>query len=325
MRAADTPLPHLAPDAQKFVLSAADDAPVHGAWWDPDPGRPARGILQIVHGMSEHLGRYTPLIDEARSRGWAVIGHDHRGHGRTAGTVDRLGHLADAAGWEAVVGDVLAVTRRARATAPRLPLVLLGHSFGSFVVRDVAIRYGAEIDALVVVGTSGPPTALQRAGYHLSALSALLGGPAHPARFLDHLNGRGYNDGITPLRTQRDWLSRVPEVPDDFIADPWCGVVPSAAFLHDITVGLRHINDPEGLRLVPDGLPVLVISGEADPVGERGAGPRAVVAQYRAAGLRDVTLRLYPEGRHEPLNDLDAAGVRDDVLTWAEGRVGGGE
>ena len=140
-----------------------------------------------------------------------------------------------------------------------------------------------------------------------------------------NLNGRGYNDGITPLRTQRDWLSRVPEVPDDFIADPWCGVVPSAAFLHDITVGLRHINDPEGLRLVPDGLPVLVISGEADPVGERGAGPRTVVAQYRAAGLRDVTLRLYPEGRHEPLNDLDAAGVRDDVLTWAEGRVGGGE
>lgn len=318
----DVPFPLLATDAQEFTLTAADDVPVRGAWWDPAPGTTPRGILQVVHGMSEHLGRYTPLIDAARAQGWAVIGHDHRGHGRTAGSVERLGHLADADGWDAAVGDVVAVTRRARATAPGLPVVLLGHSFGSFVVRDVAIRFGSEIDALVVMGTSGAPTPLQRVGYYLTALSSAFFGPSHAAHIIDRINSVGYNDGIDPLRTNRDWLSRNPDVPDAFLADPWCGAVPSSGFMHDITVGLRRINDPELIALVPDELPVLLISGEADPVGERGAGPREVLAQYLAAGVRDVTLTLYPEGRHEPLNDVHSACVRGDVLGWAQRAVG---
>lgn len=292
--------------------------PVHGAWWDPAGGAGPRGILQVVTGMSEHLGRYATLIGAARARGWAVIGHDHRGHGRTAGSLDRLGHLADRGGWDAVVGDVVAVTRLARRRAPGVPLVLLGHSFGSFVVRDLAIRFGTEIDALVVMGTSGPPTLMQRVGYYLTGASAALLGPAHPAHILDRVNARGYNDGIDPLRTDRDWLSRDPAVPAAFVADPWCGRVPSAAFLHDLTVALPRISDPVQVRLVPADLPVLAISGEADPVGDWGAGPRTVAAQYREAGVRDVELILYPEGRHEPLNDTHAAQVREDVLCWAE-------
>lgn len=296
---------------------AADGTRLFTQVWHP-AGEPS-GIVQLAHGMAEHSGRYAALAEALTSRGYVVYAHDHRGHGRTAED-SQLGHFADRDGWRLVLDDLDAVGNRARSEHPDLPFFLLGHSMGSLLARNYAIEHSDRLAGLILCGTAGPPGVLGLLGRCISAAEARLRGPRAASNLMNRLSFGSFNKRFKPCRTDFDWLSRDPDQVDAYIADPLCGVIPSAAFFGDLLHGVKIINRPAEVRRVRPGLPVLLIAGDKDPVGADGNGVKAVFRQYRKCGVQEVSMILYPGARHEIFNETNAAEVTSDLITWLEAR-----
>lgn len=282
-------------------------------------GEPS-AVIQIVHGMTEHSARYERFAVAAVGAGYAVVADDHRGHGLTAAP-GRLGHVADADGWQRVLTDLSSVLDTVRASWPGAPVVMLGHSWGSFLVRLLAARRGADLAGMIVMGTGGDPGATGRAGVALGSLLCGLRGPAAPGKALHALVIGGFNRVFAPTRTEVDWLSRDEAEVDAYAADPLCGFVCSNAFFRDLAAGPHAAARSAVYRATPGDLPVLVVSGGRDPVGSGGRGPREVADAYRRAGVRDVALKLYPGARHEVLNEINRDEVTRDLLAWISARL----
>lgn len=313
-----TPEPGDAPASSVSWLEAPDGARIAVRSW-LSQGRP-RAVVVLAHGMAEHAARYEGLGTALAGAGIALLAEDHRGHGLTAteaadGAAPLLGHVADADGWELVLGDLSALLDSARDRFPGVPLILFGHSWGSFLVRILAARRGGELAGLVVMGTGGDPGAVGVVGAAAARAVCAARGASRPSPLLDTLVIGGYNRAFSPARTPCDWLSRDEAEVDAYVADPWCGFVCSASFYRDLAEGAGRASRPEAFR-VPEELPVLVISGAEDPVGARGRGPREVAAAYRRAGVRDVSLRLYPGARHELLHETCRGEAVDALLSW---------
>ena len=300
----------------------------HAGHAAPASGGPASGsrggepsaVIQIVHGMTEHSARYERFAVAAVGAGYAVVADDHRGHGLSAAP-GRLGHVADADGWERVLTDLSTVFDAVRVSWPDAPVVMLGHSWGSFLVRLLAARRGADLAGMIVMGTGGDPGATGRAGVALGSLLCGLRGPAAPGKALHALVIGGFNRVFAPTRTEVDWLSRDEAEVDAYAADPLCGFVCSNAFFRDLAAGPHAAARSAVYRATPGDLPVLVVSGGRDPVGAGGRGPREVADAYRRAGVRDVALKLYPGARHEVLNEINRDEVTRDLLAWISARL----
>jgi alpha-beta hydrolase superfamily lysophospholipase len=298
-------------------VRATDGTPLHVNRWLPE-GSP-RAVVQVAHGMAEHSDRYERFARALTDAGYAVYAGDHRGHKGTASTHDNEGYFADRDGWGTAVRDLVTVTETIRAEQPGLPVVLFGHSLGSFLSRAYAAQPAAhDLAGLVLSGTAGDPGALGAAGVAIATLQAKLRGRRHTSGLMNTLSFGQYNAAFKPNRTDFDWLSRDPDEVDKYVADEWCGNVFTAGFYSDLLGGLRAINGDALVAKVPKDLPVLVFSGDEDPVGDGGKGPTAVAEQYRRAGLKDVTLTLYPGGRHEMLNETNRDEVTADVLAWLD-------
>lgn len=305
-------------ESSTLAVSAADGTPLHTYRWLPD-GRP-RAIVQVAHGMAEHAARYERFARALTAASYAVYAHDHRGHGQTASKADH-GHFADHDGFATVVGDLGAVTEFAQAEHPGVPVVLFGHSMGSFLSRAYAAQHGARLAGLVLSGTAGDPGPLASVGRGLAGAQARLRGRKHQSGLMDKLTFGQYNAAFKPNRTSFDWLSRDDAEVDKYVADPLCGNVFSAGFFADLLGGVQQVNKPSAYAAVPADLPVLVFAGELDPVGDAGKGPREVADRYRSAGVTDVTTTLYPDGRHEMLNETNRDEVVADLLAWLDERL----
>lgn len=279
-------------------------------------GAMPRGVIQVAHGMAEHAGRYERFAAAAVEAGYAVHADDHRGHGLTIAAPADRGFLADKDGWSEVVGDLATLLRLEQRTYPGVPVVLLGHSWGSFLARDLATRQGADLAALVLTGTGGNPGLAGRAGYALASAECRLKGPRHPSVALDQLVFGSYNRGFHPQRTAFDWLSRDEAEVDRYLADPLCGFTCTAGFFRDLIAGTFLVSSPRRFRRTPQDLPVHLYSGAMDPVGAQGRGVRQVATQYRRAGVREVGMTLYPGARHEVLNETNREQVTVDILAW---------
>lgn len=286
----------------------------------PETQTPPRAVIQVVHGMAEHSARYARFAEQATARGYAVVADDHRGHGLTAQD-GNLGHVADRDGWDLVLEDLSALLDAVRSSWPGAPVVLMGHSWGSFLVRLMATRRGGDLAGLIVMGTGGDPGLVGGAGAALASVLGRLRGRGRPSKALDRIVFASYNRGLGPVRTVFDWLSRDPAEVDAYIEDPWCGFLCSNSFFRDLARGTSTVARPEVFAATPAGLPVLVMSGGADPVGAHGRGPRQVADAYRRAGVRDVALRILPGARHELLNETNRADVTGQLLDWVEARL----
>ena len=287
----------------------------------PDAGS-ARAALLIVHGMAEHARRYDRFASSLVAAGFAVYAHDQRGHGETAAHAAGLGHLADEDGWQRLIDDVDGVRGLIRHDlGADVPIVLFGHSMGSFVAREYAIQHSDRIAALVLSGTGDDPGVLGAAGRLLARAESRMRGGRRPSPTLTSMSFGGFNKAFAPNRTDFDWLSRDTAEVDAYVADPFCGFVCTSGFFADLLGGLSGLSVQARVDAVRDDLPVLVIAGDADPVGKDGKGPRQARAQYLRAGLRDVSLKLYPGARHEILNETNRDEVTSDVLSWLESRV----
>ncbi|MER7520718.1 alpha/beta hydrolase [Streptomyces sp. NPDC126499] len=289
-----------------FTFTSQDGVEIHVHAWQP--AGPARGIVQIAHGMGEHAGRYTPLAEHLAGLGYAVYAGDHRGHGLSmhAGP----GHLG-ADGWNLLVADIAALTRIARERHPGLPVILLGHSMGSFAAQQYLLDHAALVDGVALSGTT--------------AVDRLLGALLDPAGRTEEGGSEGggafaaFNEAFEPARTEADWLSRDEEQVDLYLADPLCGFTADGQAMADMAAGAGRLTDPRG---IPADLPLYVMVGDHDPLNGRLALSDLLVSRYRAAGLTDVTYRTYAGARHEVLNETNRDEVVADLTAWIE-RVAG--
>lgn len=296
-------------------IAAADGLPLHLRTWSPEPPAAARGVLHIAHGLAEHGGRYAPLGRTLAGRGWIVHANDHRGHGLTARPPGTLGHFADSNGWRLVVDDLAGLLRRHRAAHPGLPLVLLGHSMGSFMAQQLLYEAPELLDAVILSGSNGKPLRLASFGRLVARLVRRLNGPRGSGRLLARLSFDGFNRRFAPTRTRFDWLSRDAAAVDAYIADPLCGFDGTPQLWIDLLDALPALARPANQERIPPDMPVLVISGDADPVGDNLS---QLVAAYRTAGLERLTVKLYPEARHELLNETNRDEVVVDLAAWLD-------
>jgi alpha-beta hydrolase superfamily lysophospholipase len=281
----------------RFTYPARDGVEIVGYRWDP-AGQP-RGAVQLTHGMGEHLQRYGALARALTGRGLVVYGQDHRAHGATARSADELGQLGPD-GWTELVNDIDLLVSRIHREQPGLPLVLLGHSMGSFAIQQYLLDHSDRVDAVVLTGTT--------------ALDQL-----EPALDLDKpIDLSAFNAAFQPARTEFDWLSRDEAIVDAYIADPRCGFGIDADGAKAMFAGARGMADPGQVAAVRPDLPLYIAAGELDPVNANLALLNVVVDRYRAAGLTDVTVRTYPGARHEILNETNRDEVAADILDWID-------
>lgn len=301
--------------SRTFEVASDGGVTLHGRRWDP--AGPARAIVHVLHGMAEHSGRYEPLAQTFTQAGYVVYAHDHRGHGASAAVTGR-GSFADTDGWATVVADVARVGALARSEHPGLPVVLIGHSMGSFIARAYAAGSDADLAALVLSGTAGDPGPMGRIGRRIAMVEGRLRGRGAPSPTMTKLTFGRYNSAFAPTRTDFDWLSRDPAAVDAYIADPDCGFVCSTGFFADLLDGLVQVNTTDVARRTPAGLPVLLVAGDADPVGEQGNGVRESADRLSRAGVRKVCVKLYPQARHEVFNETNRTAIIGDVLSWLD-------
>lgn len=287
----------------------------------PEPGSP-RAVLQVAHGMAEHSGRYRRLAAAACARGLAVVADDHRGHGATISADDERGHTGDEASWRQLLRDQDTVRDEIARTWPDAPVVLLGHSWGSLIVRGSLPRCDRRrVVGAIVLGTAGDPGPGARVARLLALAEARARGPRHPSAVLESQVLAPYNVPFAPGRTVVDWLSRDDDEVSAYLADPLCGFTCTAGFYRDLLEGGLAVSSRRAFESVPNDLPLLIASGAEDPVGGAGKGVVQVATRMRRAGVRDVTLRLYPGARHELLNETNREEVTRDLLAWIEGHL----
>ena len=291
--------------------AACGEGTIHARLWLPDE---PRCVLQVCHGMAEHLGRYDDLASYLAGLGVLVCGIDQMGHGKGLDDGQTPGYFGARHGWECALRDVLALRGMVVAEHPDLPRFLFGHSMGSFLARCLAAKEPMAFDAHLWAGTAGPRKALRLALF-LAWCATKFGDPKRPNPLLHALSFGSCNRRMKPARTDFDWLSRDPAAVDAYRADPKCGFLFTSAGFHDLFRALAFLQDGEWARQVPDA-PILLYSGDHDPVGGFGAGVQRVAARLAATGHRNVTFRLFPGGRHEMHNELNRAEVYAFLGGW---------
>ncbi len=311
--------PEAAPTPLGFRSSDGATA-ARGLLWQPADAASAarpRGIVQVVHGMSEHIGRYDELARFLASHGFVVCGHDHLGHGKTAPDPALRGVMPARGGADAIVADVGALRSIVSARYARdVPYFLLGHSMGSLVLRCYLPRYGCGLAGAVICGTAMPPRLVSKAGNLLARAVVAWKGPDAKSPLLHRLADGAYSRAIPDARTPFDWLSRDPAVVDAFIADETAGFMFSAGAYATLTELAARANSPAAYRATPHEVPLLFVAGNADPVGDCGRGVARAAESMERAGGEDVTLKLLPAMRHEILNEIGKDEVYDFVLEW---------
>ena len=283
-----------------------------GILWMPDT--PVWALVQISHGMTENIERYERFAAALCDAGIAVMGSDQPGHGLTV-PEEELGYF-HRKGWDGVIGRLHGFTRLAKERFPGVPLILLGHSMGSFMARAYCTRFGEELAGAVFMGTSGPNPAAG-AGLVLVRLMALFKGWHGRCKLVDKMMFGAYNKkfpGTSPFR----WLSKDEEEVAKYEANDRCGFLFTLDGYETLLEALRFVSRRDWAEKLPKDVPVLVISGEDDPVGNYGKGVRTVAQRLTGAGV-PTQLKLYPGDRHEILNEVDRDAVTADILTWIEG------
>ena len=277
-----------------------------------------KALVLIAHGVAEHSGRYARPASALVSRGYEVWAPDHRGHGKTAPVSGGRGWFAARNGFPRVVDDLKEIRDRMAAERPGLPVFLLGHSMGSSLARYYMVLYGEDLAGCALSGPLALTPLLAAASSLIVAAGRALQGGRGIAKFAHGMTLGSYAKAFRPIRTPLDWLSRDPAEVDAYIADPDCGFVCTWDWYRDINEGTMFVEDPKNVRRIPKTLPIYIFAGTADPVGAALGGADRLAASYRAAGIRNVKLKLYSEGRHESLNEINRDEVVRDFADWLD-------
>lgn len=287
---------------------------IHAVKWEPKD-KP-KAILQIAHGMAEHIMRYENFAKFLNSKGFLVCGEDHLGHGKTAKNKDELGYFAENEGHQLVVDDIKKLHDIISDENSDLPYFLLGHSMGSFLCREFIQCYGDCIDGAIVMGTGQQPQALLSFVKALCKIIAKSKGWNHRSETINNLVCGSYNKRFKPVKTGHEWLSRDEKIAERYKDDKLSGYVFTLNGFYNMFDMISYIEKKDNINQIPKNLPILIVSGADDPVGSYGKGPKAVKKAFDAAEIIDVKIKLYEKNRHEILNELDKDVVYNDILNW---------
>jgi alpha-beta hydrolase superfamily lysophospholipase len=307
--------------SENFTFRSEEGTEIFVYKWVPDKMIKVKGVVQIAYGMAETGARYQRFAQKLTTNGYIVYVHDHRGHGNTAKIVEKLGFLADTEGFKWLVEDLHQLSEIIMKDHPNLPLFLLGHSMGSFVTQRYIMLYGKALRGAILSGSNGKQGILLSIASYLAKAEAKKYGRETRSERLTKLTFGAYNKSFKPNRTDFDWLSRDAAEVDNYIRDPFCGTVFTAGFFEDFLTGLKEIQNQRNIALVPKELPIYIFSGDRDPVGKNGRGIVKLFKTYQKIGLRDVTYKLYKDGRHEMLNETNREEVMTDIIVWLDEHI----
>lgn len=302
-----------------FYFDSCGKGQIHACKWMPE-GAP-KAILQIVHGIAEFIERYHDFASYLAAQGYIVVAEDHMGHGLSIGAEGVQGYFHG--GWFAAVEDTYKLMKNTMAEHAGLPYVLFGHSMGSFMARTILAKYpDSGISAAIICGTGWQPRFALPALIKVVEGICTKTGEENPSEKLQGMIFGGYNKRVPSPRTPSDWLTRDEAIVDQYVADPLCGFTPSCGLLREMMKGILYIEQPENLKRMEKDLPVFFIAGKEDPAGAYGKGVERAAAEFEKAGIATVDTMLYPNCRHEILNELNKAEVYADICAWLTSRLG---
>jgi alpha-beta hydrolase superfamily lysophospholipase len=297
---------------ETFELATPDHHFVRGTIWQPADH--IVGVIQVFHGLGEHHGRYRRFAAEATARGLVVIAHDHRGHGKHA---EQLGYFADRNGWQLLSDDALLVNDMIGDRYPGMPIVLLGHSMGSYIAQYFCLQHAYRLTGLILSASTWPSKTKLIPGKILARIESWRLGARGNSALLNKLGFGDFNKPFAPARTELDWLSRDPAEVDAYIDDPLCGGPYSCGLWIDMLRGLRAIASDRALRRIRSDLPILLTGGAEDPIGGQ-QGISDLALHYAKSGHSCLSTKIYPKGRHEMFNEINRDEFTQDVLDWIE-------
>lgn len=304
----------------EFTFPSADGkTQLHGVEWLPEGG--VRAVLQISHGVSEYILRYESLAEYLTARSFAVVGHDHLGHGGSVAPGGTRLYFGPKGSWNRVAEDLHTCRQRIRERFPGAPCFLLGHSMGSFLARTDLIRHPGAAEGVILMGTGQMSPVLVAGGQMIAALEERRVGERSSSPLVMQLAFGAYNKKFAPNRTAFDWLSRSTDNVDRYLSDPLCGGNPTIGLFREMLGGIHFITRPANLKNMDPRVPVLFLSGEQDPVGDCGKGVKRAFESFRRAGVRDVRCKLYPGMRHEILCEAERETVFQDIFDWLSARL----
>lgn len=305
---------------EEFTFDSRDGkTKLHAVRWVPE-GKVVC-ILQIIHGMAEHIERYEEVAQYFGERGVLVTGEDHLGHGKSVYGDGVYGYFCEQDPATVVVRDVHRLKKMTQEDYPGIPYVILGHSMGSFILRNYLFRYGTGIEGAVICGT-GSRTNLQNLLCQAAAAAAgVIFGEKHTAKVIDRLAFSAYNRRIENPKTSVDWICSDEQVVEAYEKDAMCGFIFKVNGFKTLFQLLSRLNKKENLDKMPKGLPVYFASGDMDPVGDYGEGVRKAYEDFQKAGMERVSMKLYPGIRHEILNDKNKIQVYEELYPWIMERV----
>ena len=274
-------------------------------------------VLQICHGMAEHIRRYKDFALFLEKQGIRVFGMDNRGHGKTCEAEEERGHIADEEGDIKLIEDVYDLNKYIKEQFPNKKVVIFGHSMGSVIVRNFLIEYSDCVDGAIICGTTEQYGMKHRVAMLLARILTKRNGNKR-SNFVNRLGFKGYNSRIKNKNTDFDWLTRDEKIVDNYILDKDCGFLCTNTFFLGLITLIREASDKKNLENINKDLPIFFISGKADPVGSYGKGVLKGYRMYKKAGLKNVKIKLYAQMRHEVLNEIDKDKVYLDIYKFLE-------
>lgn len=297
-----------------YFPSVAAPVQIHGISWCAEGE--IKGVVQLVHGMVEFIDRYHEFACFLAQRGFYVVGHDHIGHGKSICSEDDWGYFAKENGPDKVLADMLALTHRTKELYPTVPYYILGHSMGSFFVRKYAYLYGELVDGVIVMGTGNQRKCLLKGGKAISKVMGVLFGERHRSKLLATIMFGSYNRRIPNVRTSCDWLSKDEFIVDKYMKNPANRFLFTVNGIQGLVSTIDDVASKKNVKQTRKDLPLLLVSGQDDPVGEYGKAVKRVEQLYKSVGLTNVTLKLFLNDRHEILNETDRQEVYEYLYHW---------
>ena len=297
-----------------YIPSTDGKNKLHVVIWEPNIQ--VIGVVQISHGMVEYIKRYDEFARYLNQYGILVVGNDHLGHGETAKTDDDWGYFRSDNMSETVVEDLYKITCFAKKNYPDVPYFLFGHSMGSFMARRYIMTYGNELDGVIISGTGNQSGSVLKAGKIMVSLTKLFKGDRYRSRMLKNMFFSKFNARIPNVRTSNDWLTKDEAIVDKYNADKYCTYSFTVNGYRTLLEVLSFIQNENNIEKIPKNLPVFLIAGEEDPVGNYGKAVKNVYEIYEQAGIEDISIKLYKDDRHELINETDKEDIYEDIRGW---------
>lgn len=300
---------------REFTFPSTDGrTKIHGIEWIPE--QEAKAILQICHGMVEYIDRYNDFAVYLAERGIYVVGHDHLGHGQSVNSKGEYGYFPQPDGNKCVIGDIHKLRQMTGEKYPNVPYFMLGHSMGSFLLRQYLTMHSKGLAGAVVMGTGHQPRVILQAGQMVCKITAMFKGWKHRSQFVNNLSFGSYNKKFEPAETPKDWITSYKPIRDKYVKDPLTSFTFTVGGYYQMFEGMKVLDTKGSVDKIRKDIPVFFVAGADDPVGDFGKGVQRIYEKYKTAGIKDVRIKLYENDRHEILNETDRVEVYEDLYQW---------